>query len=578
MKAVFLKVSAPLALAVSALAAAGAIDYVADGKLWWAHVQYLADDKLEGRNVGTPGFAAAVKYVEDDFQQLGLKPAGAKGFEQPVPLQSVTLIPEQSSLALVRDGQETPLTIGADATLSARADLAPELEAPLVFVGRGFSIPDYKYDDLAGLDLHGKIAVYWNGGQIAGVPGPLMSHLSSGAERWNTLKQAGAIGAITLGGRGAAGGAGANAARSGAAAAGEGDAAGANPPAGDTAAAPDAAAGRGGRAGRGGGRGAPQPSVSLSDPDLQDTAGMKVSATLTAAGAAKLLEGSGHTYEELQQAFRDNKPLPRFELKGALRMKSALKRETLDSVNVAAMYPGSDSKLKNEYVIMSAHLDHLGRGRAVNGDDLYNGAMDNASGVASVLEVARLLKESKAKLKRSVIFVTVTGEEKGELGSRYFAAKPTVPRDSVVADINLDMFLPLYPLKVIEVQGLVESTLGEQVTAAADGFGVRVQVDQEPEQNRFTRSDQYSFVRQGIPALAFKFGYDKGSPDETIRRNWVRDIYHKPADDTNQKIDAEAAARFDRVILALIERVANDPARPKWKDDSFFKRFAKSNP
>ena len=209
---------------------------------------------------------------------------------------------------------------------------------------------------------------------------------------------------------------------------------------------------------------------------------------------------------------------------------------------------------------------------------IYNGAMDNASGVASVLEVARLLKESKAKLKRSVIFVTVTGEEKGELGSRYFAAKPTVPRDAVVADINLDMFLPLYPLKVIEVQGLAESTLGEQVTAAADGLGVRVQVDQEPEQNRFTRSDQYSFVRQGIPALAFKFGYDKGSPDETTRRAWVRDIYHKPNDDLKQTIDAEAAAKFDRVILALIERVANDPARPRWKDDSFFKRFAKTNP
>ncbi len=576
MKAVLLKVSAPLALAVCALAAAGAIDYAADGKLWWAHVQYLADDKLEGRNVGTPGFAAAVKYVEDDFQRIGLKPAGANGFEQPVPMQSVTLIPEQSSLAIVRDGQETPLTMGADATLSARADLAPELEAPLVFVGRGFSIPDYKYDDLAGLDLHGKIAVYWNGGAIPGVPGPLMSHLSSGAERWNTLKQAGAIGAITLGGRGGpGGGAGANSAR-GSAAAGDGATAGANPPADDAAAG--AAAGRGGRAGRGGGRGAPQPSVSLADPDLQDTAGMKVSATLTAAGAAKLLEGSGHTYEELQQAFRDNQPLPKFELKGTLRMKSAVKREKIESENVAAMYPGTDSKLKNEYVIMSAHLDHLGRGRAVNGDDLYNGAMDNASGVASVLEVARLLKESKAKLKRSVIFVTVTGEEKGELGSRYFAAKPTVPRDAVVADINLDMFLPLFPLKVIEVQGLAESTLGEQVTAAADGLGVRVQVDQEPEQNRFTRSDQYSFVRQGIPALAFKFGYDKGSPDETTRRNWVRDIYHKPADDTNQKIDAEAAAKFDRVILALIERVANDPARPKWKDDSFFKRFAKSNP
>jgi hypothetical protein len=563
-----------LLLSVVSLAAATAVDYAAEGKLWWAHIQFLADDKLEGRNVGTPGFAAAVKYVEDDFQKIGLKPAGVGGYEQPVPMQSVTLVPEESSLAIERDGQETPLAMGADATLSARADLAPTLDAPMVFVGRGFSIPEYKYDDLDGIDLHGKIAVYWNGGQIAGVPGPLMSHMSSGAERWNTLKKAGAIGAITLGGRGGGGGNAAPAA--GEAAAGDAaNAAGANPP--QTADA--AAAGRGGRGGRGGGgRGAPPPAVSLADPELQDTAGMKVSATLTAAGAAKLLEGTGHTYEELQKAIRDNQPLPKFDIKGTLRMKTTVKREIIDSMNVAGMYPGTDAKLKNEYVIMSAHLDHLGRGRAINGDDLYNGAMDNASGVASVLEVARLLKESKAKLKRSVIFVTVTGEEKGELGSRYFAAKPTVPRDAVVADINLDMFLPLFPLKVIEVQGLVESTLGEQVTAAADGLGVRVQVDQEPEQNRFTRSDQYSFVRQGIPALAFKFGYDKGSADETTRRAWVRDIYHKPNDDLKQTIDADAAAKFDRVILALIERVANDPERPKWKDDSFFKRFAKVNP
>ena len=206
---------------------------------------------------------------------------------------------------------------------------------------------------------------------------------------------------------------------------------------------------------------------------------------------------------------------------------------------------------------------------------IYNGAMDDASGIASVLEIARLMKESGARPKRSVLFLAVTAEEKGELGSRYFAAHPTVPAKQIVADINLDMFLPLYALKVIEVQGLAESSLGDQVRAAAKKLGVEVQTDREPEQNRFIRSDQYSFIRQGIPSLAFKFGYESGSPDEKIRRDWVRDRYHKPSDDLSQPVDTAAAAKFDRVIEGLLERVADDSHRPEWKSDSFFQRFAR---
>jgi len=224
---------------------------------------------------------------------------------------------------------------------------------------------------------------------------------------------------------------------------------------------------------------------------------------------------------------------------------------------------------------MSAHLDHVGVGRAVNGDAIYNGAMDDASGIASLVEVARLLKESGARPKRSIAFVAVTAEEKGLLGSKYFAAHPTVPFDKIVADINLDMFLPLYPLKVIEVQGLTESSLGDTVRASAKALGVEGQTDREPDQNRFIRSDQYSFIRRGIPSLASKFGYEFGSPEEKIRRDWVRDVYHKPNDDAKQTVDVESAARFNHVILGLLQRVANDRARPRWNDDSFFKRFAK---
>jgi len=314
--------------------------------------------------------------------------------------------------------------------------------------------------------------------------------------------------------------------------------------------------------------------ISLAEPELHEQAGQAVSITITARGAAKFLAGSGHTLDDLAQLAAANKPLPTFPLAGTLRAKAALERTTIASANIIGVIEGTDPALKGEYVVMSAHLDHVGVGRPVNGDSIYNGAMDDASGVASVIEIARLLKESGVKTRRSVLFMTQTGEEKGLLGSKYFAARPTVPFKQIVADINLDMFLPLYPLKVIEVQGLTESSLGQTVREAAKAVGVDVQTDREPEQNRFIRSDQYSFIRAGIPSLAFKFGYEFGSPEETIRRNWVRDVYHKQNDDPSQPVNVEAAATFNRVIMTLLQRVANDTARPTWNADSFFKRFA----
>ena len=535
-----------LSIALLSLASLALQDPAAEGKRWWGHVEYLASDALEGREVGSAGFEKGAAYVEGRFKEIGLRPGGIDGYRQPVRFESRTLVPEETKLALVRNGQEAPLTVGTDATLSARGQLDGSIEAPLVFVGYGVSVPEAKWDDLAGTDLRGKIAVYVNAAPPAQMSDNVRSHVTSAGERWAVLRKAGAIGIATL-----------PAPRPGTA---------------GRAAGPGlAGAGRGGRGGQ------PPPSIVLADQDLQDQAGQIVSLTLTRAGADKVLAGSGHTMDEIERLIADRKPLPSFSIPAQLRAHAAIKRTPIDSENVVGIFDGSDPRLKNEYVIMSAHLDHVGIGRPINGDNLYNGAMDDASGVASVIEIARLLKASGARTKRSIVFMTVTGEEEGELGSKYFAAHPTVPFDSIVADINLDMFLPLYPLKVIEVQGLVESTLGDTVRAAAKAEGVEVQTDREPEQNRFTRSDQYSFVKRGIPALAFKFGYEFGSPEEQIRRNWVRDVYHKPNDDLKQPVDAQAAAKFDRVILGLLQRVADDPARPRWNDSSFFKRFASAD-
>jgi Peptidase family M28 len=516
----------------------------AEGKRWWSHIAFLADDELQGRNVGTPGFEKAAGYVEAQFNDIGLKPGGISGYRQPVKFESRVLIPEQSSLALLRDGQELPLTLGEDASLSARSELEGPVEAPMAFVGYGLQIPEAKWDELAGLDLHGKIAVYVNVAAPVEVSDNLRSHVSSAGERWALLKKAGAIGIATLPNP--------------------------RPPAGTSDVQAATASGRGR-----GNAPAPQPTIVFADRELLDQSGQVVSLTMTSRGAEKLLAGSGHTLDELNQLIVERKPLPHFALSGSLRARASVKRDPLDSANIIGISEGSDPQLKTEYVVMSAHLDHVGVGRAVNGDRIYNGAMDDASGVASVIEIARLLKESGAKPKRSILFMAQTGEEKGLLGSKYFVARPTVPFDKIVADINLDMFLPLYPLRVIEVQGLTESSLGESVRAAAKELGVEVQTDREPEQNRFIRSDQYSFIRSGIPSLAFKFGYEFGSPEEKIRRDWVRDVYHKPNDDLNQPVDLEAAATFNRVILGLLQRVANDRTRPAWNANSFFRQFAK---
>jgi Zn-dependent M28 family amino/carboxypeptidase len=521
-------------------------DPATEGTRWWRHIEFLAADALEGRDVGSPGFEKAATYVEEQFKAIGLKPGGTAGYRQSVKLESRILVPEQSKLSLVRSGEEDPLTLGEDASLNARGELQGTVDAPMVFIGYGLSIPEAKWDELAGLDLSGKIAVYVNAPVPVDVSDNVKSHFSSAGERWALLKKAGAIGIATFPNP--------------------------RPPAGTADAAPPAA-------GRGRGNAqTPQPSVVLADRELQEQAGQIVSITITRRGAGKVLAGSGHTIAEMDQLVADKKPLPRFSLPGTLRVHAAVKQTAIESENVIGIYEGSDPQLKTEFVVMSAHLDHVGIGRAVNGDSIYNGAMDDASGVASAIEVARLLKESGANPKRSILFITQTAEEKGLLGSKYFAAHPTVPFDKIVADINLDMFLPLYPLKVIEVQGLTESSLGETVRAAAIALGVQVQTDREPEQNRFIRSDQYSFIRRGIPSLAFKFGYEFGSPEEKIRRDWVRDVYHKPNDDLKQTVDREAAATFNRVILGLLQRVANDPARPSWNETSFFKRFAKSDP
>ena len=523
------------ALAVMACLLHGA-DPTADGKRWWSHILYLADDKMEGRLTGSEGYRKAAVYVAGEFERSGLKAGGTSGYFQPVKFKSREIVEEGSRLALVRGGREEPVRLGEDATINVRVDPAGSIDAPLVFAGYGLTVPEMQFDDLAGLDLRGKIAVFFSGGPSS-IPGALSSHYQSGDERGVFLSSAGVVGTCVV----------------------------ANPAGMDVPWARSSLARF-------------QPAMSLVNPGIDPDGRLRISVTINPEHLDKWLAGSGHTASELVALAKDRKPLPHFALDSRLKATVEARRTEVESPNVVAIRAGSDAKLKDEYVVLSAHLDHLGIGRPINGDAIYNGAMDDASGVATLLEIAQQLHETRANLRRSVLFAVVAGEEKGLLGSKYFARHPTVKAEQIVADINVDMFLPLFPLRILTVYGLDESDLGKQARAVAEPLGIAVQRDLEPERNIFIRSDQYNFIRQGVPSLFFKVGYTKGSPEEAIVKQWLKERYHAPSDDVHQPVDLKAAADFNRVMLLLTEAVANQDARPQWNPDSFFRRFATKTP
>jgi Zn-dependent M28 family amino/carboxypeptidase len=504
-----------------------------DGKTWWEHIKVLADDRLEGRDTGSDGLRKAEAYVVEQLTKSGLQPAGTNGFYQSVKFISRQIVEKDSNVVLVRNGAEHALVLGEDCYFNTRVDLeAGEVKAPLVFAGYGLKIPEKNYDDLAGMNLTGKIAVILSGSP-ADIPTALASHYQWAGERWKVFREAGAIGIITI----------------------------PNPVAMDIPWVRMSL----NRA---------HPQMDIADPEFHELAGQKVALTFNPARAEILFAGSGHTFQELADLAKDREPLPRFLLQVSLNSRARVQTQQVDSDNVIAKLQGRDPQLKNEFVVLSAHIDHLGIGEPINGDRIYNGAMDNGSGVALLLDMAASLREEK--LRRSILFVFVTAEEKGLLGSKFFTARPTVPPESIVADINVDMFLPIVPLTVLKVKGLAESDLGDQAARAAESLGVRVQPDPLPLRNSFIRSDQYNFVRHGIPSLNMEIGFDLGSPQQQIFQDWLTNHYHAPSDDTNQPINLSAAALYEEIMRNLLVAVTNSDARPQWKPDSFFRRYAKN--
>jgi len=504
-----------------------------DGDSWWAHVKFLADDSLEGRDTGSEGLKKAQAYAVEQFEKAGLQPAGVNGFYQPIRFTQYQVDESKSSLDLVSKGQSRRLSFADEAFISSRGTHASAgINASLVFVGYGLQIPEKHLDDLGGLDLSGKIVVYI-AGSPAEIPTALSAHYQSLGQRWKALREAGAIGYIGI----------------------------PNPASMDI---PWSRISLNRN----------QPSMDLADPEFNEIPGLDLAIVFNPAAAEPLFAGSNHTFAELAALAKDRKPLPHFPLDTSLEAAAAISAKSVTSANVVGKLPGTDPTLQNEFVVLSAHIDHLGIGAPINGDRIYNGAMDNGSGSALVLDMAASLKAHPESLKRSVLFLLVTGEEKGLLGSKYFAAHPTVPIKSIVADINVDMFLPIVPLKFLKIEGLEESDLGTRAASIAQSLGVKPIADPEPLRNAFIRSDQYSFIKKGVPAVKMDVGFELGSPEQKIFKDWLTNRYHAPSDDTNQPVDLQAAALYEEIVRRLLIDTANTPASPQWKPDSFFRRYA----
>lgn len=503
------------------------------------HIEFLADDRMKGRLPGTPEFQIAIDYVIRHYKMFGMKPGGDKGnYTQAVKLRKARI--NGSGVTLQMKGAvDKALSFGQDFVLYPHfEEKSTRITAPLVFAGYGISAPGMNYDDFKGIDVKGKIIVIVSGAPD-NFPSSIRSHSLGRTTIVQTAISKGAVGvlfksatAVNLKNLAYA------ATESGA-------------------------------------------SVALNKegkmyyPSYAGGAGMglKVYGSISNDVFNSI---SNRTEEQMTTILNGlkNGTSASFDLNTTATISYTSTHTDIDSYNVIGIVEGSDSKLKNEYVVHTAHLDHVGVGTAVKGDSIYNGAHDNASGVSSTLEVARLYSKLTTKPKRSIIFVMVTGEEMGMLGSSFFANYPTVPKKNIVANVNMDMPTIIAPLMAVVPLGAPHSTLIHQVNNAASFLGLDVEADPEPDQNRFIRSDQYSFVIQGIPALHIKYGDKTSEPGKKLSDDvkvWRAEIYHKPQDElATGTFDFNAGKKYVQLNFLISYQVAQEASRPKWNEGDFF--------
>jgi hypothetical protein len=485
----------------------------ADTLAWWHTTEALSGDDMEGRDTGSAAYQRAAEYVAGRFREAGLQPAGDGGsYFQPVALYEVAVAGDGTSFTVVRqNGAELTLEFLQQITIAPAANMPVEADAPLTF--RGYCGKD------AMKEIAGKIVVCFNS-QRDGMP--------TGAERAASARAGDAMGVVavddpyfTL-----------------------------EPPRWPAAYAR---------------------SVTLSHPGSAGPANKPLLLMrLRADVLAGLIAGSGQDAAAILAAGGHKEGLPSFEIPAKMRVRVHITQRAYSSPNVLAMLPGGDAQLKDQYVVIAAHLDGYGYGTPVAGDNLYNGTLDDAAYVALLIQFAEDLKQAHKTLKRSVLFCAFTGEEKGLLGSTYFVNHPTVPAEKLAADINLDQLRPLFPLKLLTALAIDDTTLGDTARAVGGSMGITLRADMEPERGLLRRADHYPFLRIGVPAIGFIFGYDPGTDAERRYREWYNVRYHRPQDDLTQPVDFDAAAKFDQFFYKLTETVADAPERPAFKAGSSF--------
>ena len=503
-----------------------------------AHVRFLSDDLLEGRGTGTRGHEIAARYSAAQLEGMGLKPGSDNGtFFQTVHLRQVLFNTGQSSFSLTTNGNEEQQVLEKDWYSpgdSLRTDTTAE--GQVVYVGFGLTAPELKHDDYAGVDVKGKIVAYFPGAP-ASWESSLHAYYSSTYLKAKTAAEHGAIGIIGMWS-----------------------------PTLEKAFSWERAV-----------RNYKFPGFKIVDKNGRPNDSyeqIRGGAAIPLSRAKQLIASANKDAEQLYKEADEGK-VQSFELPVTAKIHLVSAHKDSTSPNVVAVLPGSDLKLKDEYVVYSAHLDHLGISAPDKGDSINNGAYDNASGSACLIEIARAFSRMKQAPKRSLIFLNVTGEEKGLLGAYYYSLNPTVAKDSIVADINMDELASLFPLKDVVGLGVEHSTLQNDFKLEAAKLGFEISPDPFPDENSFIRSDQFPFVRAGVPSLYVTPGMKSTDPKvdgKAIFMNWLQNIYHTPHDEITLSFDWLSNVRLAKLDFLIGQRVADAPQRPSWNKGDFFQQ------
>lgn len=494
-----------------------------------ADVEFLASDRLEGRDTGSQGYSIAAAYVARQFAAIGLKPAGTRGgWYEEVPFRRAAHA-GQPQVRLSTGSAAIPLTNLDVAVRPSVTQQVRAIDAPLVFVGHGISDPKLGIDEYAGLDVRGKVAV-----ALDGTPPGLASDIAAHLEAWKTRTAAakGALGLIEIADIGRI-------------------------------------------------FYYQMPITDWVDPTGRtesDRSRLPLSMAISLAASQPLFAAAGRDFAQIRAAGLKG-PIRGFALPGRLQLQDRMVWRDFTSPEVIGLLSGADPALKRQYVVLMAHLDHLGvKPNARPGEDaIYNGALDNAAGVATMLEAARKFARSGKPPRRSVLFIANAGEEKGLRGSDYFAAHPTVREGSIVGLVNLDMPLLLYPFSDVIAFGADHSTVGKAVAGAARSMGVAVSPDPMPKEALFVRSDHYRFVTRGIPAILLMTGYGNGG--EAQWKDFLAHHYHQVSDDLSQPIEWDQGARYAELNYRIARDLADADQRPLWyQGDYFGDTFAPGQP